>query len=63
MPEHYKTLLSKYLQLTRKNAEGDQRSMFSNAEVQDLLLDLWMALNVDFPMVEAIAEEPVPVPA
>lgn len=37
----YKTLLSNKIELTK------ERNMFTGTEVQDMLLDLWNALNAD----------------
>lgn len=59
MPENYKELLASKLEETRRNDEGDRRTMWSNAEVQDMLLDLWNALNLDLAAQELTVPEPV----
>lgn len=59
MPENYKELLASKLEETRRNDEGDRRTMWSNAEVQDMLLDLWNALNLDLAAQALTVPEPV----
>ena len=56
MPTNFKDLLAQKLEYTRTGAEGDQRNMWPNSEVQDMLLDLWNALNLD------LAEQDLQVP-
>jgi len=45
--ENFRALLAEKLELTRPGSDGDQRSMWPNSEVQDILLDLWNALTAD----------------
>lgn len=57
--EKYKLLLTKYLNETRADDEGNQRDMYTRSELQDMFLDLWLALNEDL----EFAPEPESVPA
>ncbi len=53
--EKYKLLLSRYLNEARADDEGNQRDMYTRSELQDMFLDLWLALNEDL-TVDAPAE-------